>query len=87
MASMFLAQAGAKLFHKNIPGYALPDPVYETYMDKDGEEKTRKVWPDLLRLHPRLAEQGFVAPERYPCRLVQAGHPDLAERQEQGPQA
>lgn len=43
MASMILAQTGAKLFHKNIPGYALPDPVYEAYMDKDGEEKTRKV--------------------------------------------
>jgi len=42
MASMVLAQAGAKLFHKNIPGYAPPDPVYETYMGKDGGEKTRK---------------------------------------------
>lgn len=50
MASMVLAQAGARLFHKNIPGYAPPDPIYETYMDKDGEEKTRKVWSDLLRL-------------------------------------
>ena len=56
MASMFLAQAGAKLFNRNIPGYAPPDPVYETYMDKDGEEKTRKVWLGPLRLYPRLAE-------------------------------
>ena len=40
MASMVLAQAGARLFHKNIPGYAPPDPVYETYMDKDGDGKT-----------------------------------------------
>lgn len=42
MASMLLAQAGAKLFHKNIPGYAPPDPIYETYIDDDGEEKRRK---------------------------------------------
>ena len=56
MASMVVAQAGARLFHKKIPGYAPPDPVYETYMDKDGEEKTRKVRLDPLRLHPRLTE-------------------------------
>jgi len=56
MASMVLAQAGARLFHKNIPGYAPPDPVYETYMDKEGEENTRKVWADLLRLHRPLTE-------------------------------
>ena len=49
MASMFVAQAGARLFHKNIPGYAPPDPVYETFVDKDGEEKTRIVRPDPLR--------------------------------------
>jgi len=42
MASMILAQAGARIFHKNIPGYAPPDPIYETYMEKDGEEKQRK---------------------------------------------
>ncbi|KAF9652357.1 hypothetical protein BDM02DRAFT_3109373 [Thelephora ganbajun] len=41
MASVVLAQAGAKLFHKNVPGYAPPDPIYETYIDKDGE-KTRQ---------------------------------------------
>lgn len=39
---MILAQAGARIFHKNIPGYAPPDPIYETYMEKDGEEKQRK---------------------------------------------
>ena len=50
MASMFVAQFGAKLFHKNIPGYMPPDPVYETFVDKDGEEKTRIVWLNPLRL-------------------------------------
>jgi len=39
---MVLTQAGAKLFHKNIPGYEPQDPLYETYVDEDGEEKTRK---------------------------------------------
>jgi len=48
MASAVLAQFGARIFHKNIPGYAPLDPVYETYMDKDGEEKTRKVRAVLL---------------------------------------
>jgi len=87
MASMFIAQAGAKLFHKNIPGYAPPDPVYETYTDKGGEEKTRMVRLDSLRLYPRLADRGFATPERDPCRIVQAGHPDPEERPGQGPQA
>lgn len=56
MASMVLAQAGAKLFHKNIPGYAPPDPIYETHKDKDGEDGTQKVRTDPLRPRPPLAE-------------------------------
>lgn len=87
MASAVLAQFGAKIFHKNIPGYAPPNPVYESYMDKEGEEKTRKVWADLLRLIHRWLNGGSIAPEKHPRRFVQAGHPDPAERQGQGPQA
>ena len=56
MASMLIGQTGAKLFNKNIPGYASPDPVYETYMDKDGEEKTRIVRRNFLWLHSSSAE-------------------------------
>ena len=40
------AQAGAKLFHKNLHDYAPPDPAYETYFE-NGEEK--KVWDVLLQ--------------------------------------
>lgn len=58
MTSMFSAQAGTKLFHKNIPGYVPPDSLYDTYVDEDGEVKKQKVWTGLLRLHPRLTESG-----------------------------
>ena len=56
MTSVVFAQASTKLFYKNIPGYEPPVPEYETYIDENGEEKKREVWPDLLRLIPWLAE-------------------------------
>lgn len=65
--SMVSTQAGSKLFHKNIPGYTPPDPVYDTYIDEDGEEKKRKVWANLLRFRLWLAERCVCCSrERYP---------------------
>lgn len=54
--TMVSALPGAKLFHKNIPGYVPPEPVYDPSTDEAGEEKRRKVRVSLLRSPPRLAE-------------------------------
>lgn len=87
MASPFSAQAGAGIFHKNIPGYAPPEPVYETYVDKEGEEKTQKVRAvRCVCVHWKLNGL-IVKPERYTRQFVQAGHPHLAEYQDHGTQA
>lgn len=87
MTSVASVQAGAKLFHKNIPGYAPPDPVYETYIGEEGEEKKQTVWAGPLRFRPRWVNNVSTTPERNTHRLVRTGHPDLAEREAQRPHA
>lgn len=34
---------GRKLFQKNLQQYQPADPLYETYIDKKGRERRRKV--------------------------------------------
>ena len=35
--------AGRKLFERNLSQYAPADPLYETYVDKKGKQRRRKV--------------------------------------------
>lgn len=42
-ASGFMNKAGKKLFEKHLAQYAPADPLYETYVDKRGKTKRRKV--------------------------------------------
>ena len=44
----FAASAGRKLFQKNLQQYQPADPLYETYIDKKGRERRRKVSAHLL---------------------------------------
>jgi hypothetical protein len=39
----FAASAGKKLFERNLQQYQPADPLYETYIDKKGRERRRKV--------------------------------------------
>jgi hypothetical protein len=39
----FLGKAGKALFEKHLQQYAPQDPLYETYTDKKGKQKRRKV--------------------------------------------
>jgi len=41
--SNLLGKAGKKLFERHLEQYAPVDPLYETYVDKNGKQKRRKV--------------------------------------------
>ena len=41
--SQFAFQAGRKVFERNLRQYQPSDPLYETYTDKKGRERRRKV--------------------------------------------
>lgn len=41
--SALAQKAGSKLFAKHVQQYAPVDPLYETYTDKKGRQKRRKV--------------------------------------------
>ena len=43
MSSDFAMRAGQKLFAKHLNQYAPVDPYYETYTDKKGRQRRRKV--------------------------------------------
>lgn len=43
MSSGLAISAGRKLFERNLDQYAPADPLYETYVDKKGRERRRKV--------------------------------------------
>ncbi len=38
-----VTSAGKKLFERNLKDYAPQDPLYETYTDKKGRQRRRKV--------------------------------------------
>ena len=38
-----MLSTGRKLFQKNLQQYQPADPLYETYVDKKGRERRRKV--------------------------------------------
>ena len=43
MTSGFAAAAGRKVLSKHLTNYTPADPLYETYTDKKGRERTRRV--------------------------------------------
>lgn len=43
MTSKLAQKAGLKLFEQHVNKYSPEDPVYETYIDKNGKERKRKV--------------------------------------------
>ena len=43
MTSKFAQKAGLKLFEQHLRQYEPEDPVYETYTDKKGRQRQRKV--------------------------------------------
>ena len=45
MSSDLAIKVGKKLFQKNLAEYTPADPLYETYVDKKGRERRRKVRP------------------------------------------
>lgn len=71
MTSNLAQKVGLSLFEKHLQQYTPEDPVYETYTDKKGRTRTRRVRRAICLLLLRLTEHGLL-PARAPTRAISA---------------
>lgn len=82
MATYVAKKAGLKLFEKHLQRYEPANPLYETYTDKNGRQKRRKVHPcnhRIGRFHTpriiRLTEIDFLVSSAKPLLVYRSGTP------------